>query len=285
MTQRARRALLGGVVAAAGIAFACTQVSTDPNSVLSLELLPPVLPSLVVDSQLHAATGAVDSLHATAYNSAGEPIVGAPVRFLYLFRKDTIRKDTVPRVEVDSVTGHVTGLDTGSARVIAYVGGLQTLPQTLFVVLPPNGVIPVNNTHYVLNYNQDSLRRDTLLPIRVRVVHVAGTDTTGVPHYLVRYKVTYPATLTNANPDTVQLVNSAGAAPKVNPLVSAAQIFDTTSVPSATVPISQSTLSLRATLLALPYSDTVGIDVFVSTQNNTPLPGSPVHFVITLNIY
>ena len=104
----------------------------------------------------------------------------------------------------------------------------------------------------------------------LRVLHVTPTDTTGVGHYRLRYAFTYPAGLSNLNPDGVQLVGAANLP----------QLVDTTVAPSG-----QSTLKLRATLLARPYADTVGIDVFAYRQDNTPLPGSPVHFVITLNIH
>jgi hypothetical protein len=137
------------------------------------------------------------------------------------------------------------------------------------VVLRPDSLSPLDSTHYSLDYNQGTLR-DTTFPISVRVLHVTPLDTTGVGHYRLQYAFTYPVGLTNLNPDTVQLVGAANLP----------QLVDTTVVSSG-----QSTLRLRATLLAKPYADTVGIDVSAYRQDHTPLPGSPVHFVITLLIH
>jgi len=259
MTTRVRRACVGGAVLVAAIAAACTKVSTDPNSVLSLQLSGPPLPSVVKGDSSHDTTGAVAPIPATAYNAQGEAIPGAPIRYLVIQGRDTLA--------VDTLTGVLFGVDSGSARILAYVPGLQTLPQQVFVVLSPDSLAPLDSAHYSLDYNQGTLR-DTTLPIRVRLLHVTPLDTTGVSHYRLKYAFTYPAGLTNLNPDTVQIVGGANLP----------QLVDTTTAGT-------STLNLRATLLAKPYADTVGIDVFAFRQDNTPVPGSPVHFVITLLIH
>jgi len=263
MTTRVRRARVGGAVLAVAIAAACTKVSTDPNSVLSIQLSAPILPSVVKGDSSHDTTGAVIPIPAAAYNAQGDSIPGAPIRYLVIQGRDTLA--------VDTLTGVLFGIDSGSARVIAYVPGLQTLPQQVFVVLSPDSLSPLDSAHYALDYNQGTLR-DTLLPIRVRLLHVTPLDTTGITHYRLKYAFTYPAGLTNLNPDTVQLVGTANLP----------QLVDTTTLGAAT---GVSTLNLRATLLAKPYADTVGIDVFAFRQDNTPVPGSPVHFVITLTIH
>lgn len=266
MKARARRAFRRGAAVTVAAALACTTVSTDPDAVLSLQLDPPPLPSVVVGDSSHDLTGGIAPMPAYAFNAQGDTVLTAPIRWLVITGRD--------KLAVDSATGVLFGLDTGSAKVIAYVAGLQTLPQTVYVVLPPSRLSPLDSTHYSFDYNQATLR-DTLFPIRVRVLHETATDTTGVAHYRVRYAFTYPAGLTNLNPDTVQLVSTANVP----------RLVDTTVVNATPALNGQSTLSLRATLLAKPYADTVGIDVFAYGQDNVPLPGSPVHFVITLTIH
>ena len=260
MRERVRRALAGGALAVA-LGAACTKVSTDPNAVLSLQLGTTPMPSVVAGDSSRDSTGAVAPIPAQAFNAQGDTIAGAPIRWLVITGRD--------KLAVDTATGVLFGLDSGTAKVIASVPGLQTLPQQVFVVLSPDSLAPLDSTHYAIDYNQGALR-DTLFPIRVRVLHVTPLDTSGIAHYRVQYAFTYPAGLTNLNPDTVQLVNAAN-----HP-----QVVDTTVAPNG-----QSTLRLRATLLARAYSDTVGIDVFAFRPDHTPIPGSPVHFVITLLIH
>jgi hypothetical protein len=235
-------------------------VSTDPNSILSIQLVPPQLPSIVLGDSLHDTTGAVDSLHATAYNAQGDSVPIAAIRFLMIAGR--------PVAHVDSVSGQVVGDSVGAARVLASVPGLQTLPQNLFVVLRPDSLTPLDSAHYAIDYNQGT-GRDTLFPIRVVLKNFSPPDTTGIGPYRVQYQFTNTVPNNNNDPTQVQLVN-----PALVP-----QLVDTTDASG------QSTLSLRATLLATAFNDTIGVSVFAYRPDHTPVPGSPVHFVIALNIH
>ena len=259
MTRRRHRVVFGGALAVVVVALACSQVSTDPNSVLSLELRPMQLPSIVLHDSIHDTTGAVDSLHAYAYNAQGALVAGAPIRFLAITGRGS--------VQVDSVSGQVVG-DTiaGRAFVLASVGILQTKPDTIFVVNSPDSLIPLDSTTYTLDYNKATLR-DTLWPLRVKLLHLPG-DT--VPHYRLQYAFTYKLPNTNLDPFKVQLVNVA----------SVPQLVDTTVVTRGA-----STLSLRVAVIADTLTDSVGVNVYAYRPDHTPVPGSPVHFVIKLHIH
>jgi hypothetical protein len=260
MTRRYRRAGFTGAFAAAMAAYACSQVSTSPTAILSIQLNPPQLPSIVVGDSLHDTTGAVTTLGAVAFNANGDTVAGAAIRYLMIVGRRV--------AHVDSVTGQVVGDSAGLARVIASVPGLQTLPQNISVVLQPDTLSPLDSTHYVLDYNQ-ATGRDTLFPIFVKLLNIATPDTTGITPYRLQYAFTNTAPNPNNDPTQVQLVNPALAP----------QLVDTTDASG------HSTLSLRATLLAAPVTDTIGISVYAYLPDHTPVPGSPVHFVVALHIH
>jgi hypothetical protein len=271
MTRGWRRALLGGAVGGAAWAAACTQVSTDPDRVLSLQLDPPALPSIVLLDSLHAIGGTVDSLHATAYNAQGAPVPTAPIRYLAIIGHgfDSAGIIVHRKIVVDPVTGHVVGVDTGAASVLATSGNLQTLTQALTVVLSPDSLVPLDSTHRVLDYNQEATLRDTLMPLPVRLLHIATPDTVGVTPYRLDYAWVPPPVNTNLDYTMVQIVNS-GRKP---------QLVDTTVAGGA------STLALYATLLAAHVQETVYVDVTATRPDGTPVPGSPVRFMIELTIH
>jgi hypothetical protein len=197
---------------------------------------------------------------ATAFNNQGDSIPGAPIRFLVLTGREN--------VSVDSITGKLFATDTGSARVLAAVGGIQTLPITIIVLLHPDSLYPLDSTHYAIDFNKAN-GRDTLLPLRTVLSHITALDTTGLTPYRLQYVITYPSTNTNLDPTKPQIVNST--------LVP--QLIDTT------VGGGLSTLQLRLTLLADTLTDSVGVSVFAYEQNHTAVPGSPVHFTIDLHIH
>ncbi|HUO52240.1 MAG TPA: hypothetical protein VMT93_06965 [Gemmatimonadaceae bacterium] len=273
MTGRRHLLLLGGAAAVAGAALACSEVSTNPNTVLSLQLVPMQLPSVVLGDSIHDTAGAVDSLHATAYNSKGLPVAGAPIRFLAISGRAL--------VQVDSASGQVVGLATldtvrdtlgnvvairTRALVIASVSGLQTLPDTIYVVERPDSLTPLDSATYSFDYNRGTLR-DTTFPLRVQLWHLPA-DT--VPHYRLEYAFTHPLPNTNLDPAKPQLVNAAGVP----------QLVDTTTVAGGL-----STLSLHLSFVADTMTDTVGVDVRAWEPDHTPVPGSPVHFTIHLHIH
>ena len=86
--------------------------------------------------------------------------------------------DSLGRVELDTSTGILVGRDTGQVRIIAHVGNLQSEPITVTVVQPPTAIIPLDPLVDTLNFTIDfTTGRDTLQNLRVRLVHVTGTDT------------------------------------------------------------------------------------------------------------
>lgn len=261
-----------GIIAALAIGYACSEVSTDPNAVLSIQLRKTQLPSIVLGDSIHDTTGAIDSLHAIAYNAQGNPVPTAPIRYFTisgrrLTKVDSVAGQAVGLQTADSLRdtlGNLTGVETFS-RVIAAVGALQTIPDTIYVVEFPDSLAPLDSTHYPLDYTRGA--SDTLLPIRVRLLHLPADS---VPHYRLQYAITYPLSYDNTDPSHVQLVNISGIP----------QLIDTTQVAGGL-----STLSLRATFLCDTLTDSLGIDVSAFTPTHQPVTGSPLHFTILLHIH
>ncbi len=84
--------------------------------------------------------------------------------------------------------------------MLAAVGGIQTLPITIIVLLHPDSLYPLDSTHYAIDFNKAN-GRDTLIPLRTVLSHITALDTTGLAPYRLQYVITYPSTNTNLDSD------------------------------------------------------------------------------------
>lgn len=253
-----RTALALALTIGGGVAVACTKVGTDPAVPVAIELRPPPLPSIVVGDSLRDSTGAVAPLVAIAYNAQGAVIDGAPTRFLAL--------DSLHRIGLDTVSGRVAGLDTGSVLVVASVGALQSAPDTLVVVDTPTtfrGTSPlVDSVTYTLS------PRDTVIPLAVELKHVNGADSVAIRRFVVRYVFEYPAGFTNSDTTKVQLVDDARRP----------SVVDTTDATGAAV------RSFRIAPFTHPATDSVIVRAEAVLPSGSPVAGSPVRFVVHYTI-
>lgn len=255
--RRGVRRRFGGMVAgviAAGISLvtACSDINTDPKVVAAIALDSIAAPSIVAGDTLRDSLGVVRRLHATAYNLQGAVLTGVPIRF----------RSPDRRVVVDSVTGIVTAdsIRPTPVRILAQAGGLQTAPDSLYVIPSPDSVT-VTNPRDSLLY---SLRDTTPVvsnALSLRVVHLtAPTTLDAVQHYLVSYSIRYPA-------DTllVQLVgdNPAGRSR-----------IDTTDTDG------NAGRRIRLSPIRI-VSQTDSVVVFATVRyRGVPVAGSPVRFVL-----
>ena len=239
--------------------LACTKVSTDPAAPVAIEIFAPVLPSLVVGDSMRDITGQAVPLRASVFNSMNEPIADAPIHFLAL--------DSAGRVALDTTTGNIVGRDTGDVMVIARVGNLQSEPITLTVVEPPTAMLAIDPLVDTLDYTIDFVTgRDTLRPMNVRLIHVAGSDTVNVPKFLVQYVFDYPAGHENSDSTRVQLVDAGSRL---------ASLFDTTGSDGTT------TSALRITPFATPDTDSVIVRARAVQPGGTT---TPIRFVVHYTI-
>ena len=240
-------------------AVTCGETKTGPNDPVAIEFPGPELPSMVKGDQLRDTLGNVDSLRAIVFNSSGDTIQGASIRYVHA--------DTTTIVNIDSVTGHVTAIDTGFARVVAQAGSLQSPPDTLFVVEAPtifSNVTPLQDTLAFA-----PVRTDTLFPLTV----VVNSGANPVNHYRVEYSFIYPAALNT--PDSTQLLLT-----DENRKFS---LVDTTGT-AATAGSGAATRYLRISAFTHFTTDTVVIEARSFLPDHTTVPGSPQRFKVLVQI-
>jgi hypothetical protein len=243
------------LLGAAGIS--CGVTDNGPDVPVSIEFKSPQLPSMIVNDQLHDTLGNIDSLQAIVFNSTGDTIHGAAIRYVHA--------DTTHIVDIDSITGHVMALDTGAARVVAQAGSLQSPPETLFVVQTPTSF--TDSTHLDDTLTFRPVRTDTLFPLSV--VLKAGTNP--VNHYRIEYSFVSPAALNT--PDTTQIL-----------LTDVNRHFSLVDTTGSTAVAGVATRYLRITPFTRFTTGTVVVEVRAFLPNHTPVPGSPLRFTVLVQI-
>lgn len=246
-------------IAAVFAAATCADKNTGPNGVVAIEFPGPQLPSLVKGDQLRDTLGNVDSLLAIVFNGAGDTVHDAPIRYVHA--------DTTTITTIDSASGHVMANDTGSARVVAQAGSLQSPQDTLFVVEPPTSFTNVSALEDTLAFTP--VRTDTLFPLSV----VVKSDGQPVNHYRVEYRFIYPAALNTEDSTRVLLTDEARHF----------SLVDTTST-AGTAGSGAATRYLRISAFTHFTTDTVVIEARSFLPDHTPVPGSPKRFKVLVQI-
>lgn len=251
--------IVGGALAAA-----CTDIPTGPEEPFSIEFRGLPFPAVVRGDTLRAADGSAARLSATVYNVKGEAIAGAPIEFLIPGRGATLHDGAY--VVGDSVVGRA-----GAVLIYARTAGLQSLPETVFVVpAGPDSVVRVAGDDLTLTY--DVLPQpDTSAALEVRVVRSdpASTDgLAGVEHWPVSYALVLRGdTVARGDTSLVWLVQDGS---RLSPATA-----DTTDATG------RAALRVRVNAFS---PDIDGLDsavVYVSTPRpGSPLPGSPTRFTI-----
>jgi hypothetical protein len=258
MPARRLLTLLAGV----GAFYACTEVGTDPDVVVAIEIDPPVLPAIAEGDSLRDTLGAVQPIVVRALNSRNEVIAGAPVRFV------AVANDSV--IAVDSASGAIAGLREGTASVVAQVGGLQSVLLPLRVTSAPDTAYAISPLVDSVLYN---LADDTA---RALVVAVARRDTAGgrdtlllVPFWRVRYTIVDPPALAmNTDTTRVYIANAANRLSRV----------DTTDASEG----SRRRLRFPTAVVSDTVRRTFVTEVVVLGPDGTPLPGSPLLFTTVI---
>jgi hypothetical protein len=244
-----------------GALCGCTEVGTDPNVPVAIEIAAPILPAIAVGDSLRDTLGVVQRLVARALNSRNEVIADAPIRFLAL--RDSI-------VTVDSTTGTVAGLRVGQADVVARVGGLQSVRLLVRVTDEPDTVYASSRLTDTVRYG---IADDTARELTVTVAKdttINGRDTVAiVPFWRVRYTIINPADLaTNTDTNRVYIADASNRLSRV----------DTT---DATTGASRR-IRFPLAVVSDTTSRTFVTEVVALRANGTPLPGSPILFTTVI---
>ena len=191
-----------GVVAIPSIiAIACTDISGNGNSVLSLQFDTLASPSVVVGDTLRDTTGAVALPVVHAFNYKGGEITSAKIYFQSLDSG----------VTVDSATGVIVGdsLRSTPARIAATVGNLQAI-QRIYLTLRPDSITPVTALD-TLRYSLLDSTKDTSTVMRVKLSHGISPNDSVVSNYVVSFAI-----VSQSNPNLADLVNESGKLSRVD---------------------------------------------------------------------
>lgn len=180
------------------VAIACTDISSSPNAVLSLQFDTLPNPSVVVGDTLRDTAGAIALPVVHAFNYKGEEIAVVPVYF----------QSPDSGVTVDSATGTIVGdsLRSTPARIIATVGRLQAI-QRINVTLRPDTIVASNGLDTLKYSLLDSTKNVSTNPLSVKLSHGISPDDSAVTNYLVSFEI-----VSQSNPNLAELVNDAGRA-------------------------------------------------------------------------
>jgi hypothetical protein len=258
-----------GLACAAAAALACSDdVTVGPNGVFSLFVDTIPAPSVVAGDTLRDTLGHVLRISAVAYNLNGAVLPNVPIRF-YSLDTTQLRFDTL---------GHAIGVPTGDGtpEFVVDAEGLQSLPQTLPVVLPPTLAAHADSdsaTTIVLSLTSPA--SNISVPLVVNLQHFP--DTVGADSvtrsYWMSYHIVYPAFAvgaTGAPSDTAFPIYVTD--PNVNPAP-----LDTTDVNGNGTRYVYFNAAKLAALNDL--TDSVVVQA-TSFYHGAPVSGCPVRFVI-----
>lgn len=125
-----RWSLLAGLCAAVGAA-ACIELGVDPAAIGSIEFVAPSNPSIIRRDTLRDTTGAPERLRARVYSAGGDELTDVPVAFVNTDSLVTIRDGNLV----------VSTRDTsGTARIYASAGGLQSIVRTFDIIRRPDSI-------------------------------------------------------------------------------------------------------------------------------------------------
>lgn len=191
------RAVVAGILAAVGVAAACTDISGSSSAVLSIQFDTLPSPSVVLGDTLRDTTGAVVRPVVHAFNSKGGEIIPAPVHFL----------SPDSGVRVDSATGIIVGdsLRSTPARIVATVGTLQAI-QRVDVTLRPD-LLKATNGRDSLLYSLLDSTLNVSPHLTVTLTHGVAPNDSAVRSYVVSFTI-----VSQSDPRLGELVNDGGKA-------------------------------------------------------------------------
>jgi hypothetical protein len=260
--------LIALAMLAAAIVACPSDVPTSTTAVFSLTVDTVPAPSVVAGDTMRDSLGNIQPITAHAYNVHGTLLPNVPI-VLVSFDSNQLRF---------TATGYAIGTPNGDStpEFVVDANGLQSLPQTLPVVLPPDSLEHADSdsvTTQVLSLTNASVNGSVPLVVTLRhVPDTVGADSV-TRSYWVSYHIVYPAFATSATgaitDDTLPIYVVDG---NQNP-----SPLDSTDVNGDGTRY----VVFQPALLAGigDPADSVVIHV-TSYYHGQPIPGSPLRFVI-----
>ncbi len=196
------------LLAGGALAAACTDIPTGPDEPFSIEFRGLPFPAVLLGDTLRAADGTAAQLTATVYNVNGKPILEPALEFFVPGKGATLLGGSYLRG--DSIVKR-------GVAVYARVNGLQSLPETVYVVpAVPDTLIRVADDALELIY--DVLPQpDTSGALKVRVARAGAGEAdglTGVEHWPVYFTlVARGDTIARQDTSLVWLIQSSSLTP------------------------------------------------------------------------
>jgi hypothetical protein len=251
-----RRVLVGaGLIVAA---LSCGEVPTLPDGIayITSVLLPS--PAVAIGDTLRDSTGKATPIRIYSIGNNGDTIAGVTPTFVVT---------TVPGKSVHITdAGYVIGDSLRTAQIVGQVGSrLQTPPVPLDVVLQPDSIAAVTTGHVVLT----AVGSEVLVVSNpLQAIVTSGVAKTPVKSIIVRYRVSrwFPAAFTF--PDTTLV------------LLDDANRFQGDGRSSTDTTDASGNASRKVRTLPLGF-DSLEITASANNLKGVPLPGSPVHFIVT----
>lgn len=173
--MQARRLLVGAALLSAVVS--CFDLTVDPSQIGSIEFVAPSLPSMIVGDTLRDSLGVAESLVAKVFTSDGKEVTGSPATF--------VATDSVVLIVAGNrvvskrrVAGTATDFVTGTAKLFASVGSLQSAVRFLEIINRPDSLAPNSALQDTILYFEP---RTGTLDDSLTSVGVLVRDTTGAP--------------------------------------------------------------------------------------------------------
>jgi hypothetical protein len=216
--------------------------------------------------------GAVAPLTAKAFNVDGDVIADAPIVFVYLSSDTTARARTaITLLGGDTVFAADSAPTSGTYRVVAQVGRLQSQPQP-FAVVPRPDSVRAGTTVDTIAYGPPTL--DSTANVTVMVTHDSADVPAGVP--VASYPVTFtldpsyaPGTVP-ALADSVFFVNTSGGVTRR---------YATVVTPTGTDGVATAQVRVYVKEGQTTAVDSVAV-LASANYKGVPLRGSPVRLVV-----
>jgi hypothetical protein len=235
---------------------ACTTVGTDPTQVVAIAFDSLPFPSIVAGDTLRDEAGVAQRLIATAFNSNGDVIDGAPFTFSVLDPGGTI-----------SAEGFLVSTDPGatSLRAVAQAGSLQSRPLSI-VVTPRPDSMDANGTVPLVTFDLENAATQISGPVGVKVLSNTATPPAPVRSWLVHFSLEYRGNPVAENSTGMWLVDESDRR----------SVVDTTDAGGVAARRVRFT---PASLLDSSVPDSITV-VATSSFRGVPLAGAPVRIVV-----
>lgn len=254
-----RRTAIASCCAIVSIASSCVQLSIDPSEIGSIEFPPLPNASIIAGDTLRDGSGKAYALVARVFDAGGNPLTSPQPEFL---AADTLLSITAESHYVIARAGV-----TGTARLLASVGSLQSRSRSIDVVPTPDAVSLSGVAQDTILYSSPGSPADTTAALGIRVAQTAGT---GVKSILVTYTVRHAGAQLPVTTDTTQqfsLIDPSGQGSAI----------DTTGTDGS----ASRRLRFRASAGRVGQ-DTVYVLASVLGFRGVAVAGSPLQFVVVL---